>query len=124
MLDASPQQLDVSADVPVKLHSKISKPLLLLNLLLTYEEILACKGLCRLDANIGFWVIWLPVGTSISSLPIRRLSSVNNQTTAAWAITMAYHANDDISAEKCIRRALEYVPLCFVAKSLVSARLA
>ncbi|KAJ7177493.1 UbiA prenyltransferase [Mycena crocata] len=64
---------------------------------ITTEEIGACFELCRLQNNIGFWVVWLPT---------------------AWSIAMAYRAHPEISGLQALRRALEYIPLCFGIKSL------
>ncbi|KAJ8508741.1 hypothetical protein ONZ45_g9014 [Pleurotus djamor] len=64
----------------------------------TREEFNACWELCRLHNNIGFWVVYLPL---------------------AWSITMAYHAQANLSIMEALTRAAIYVPLCFGIKSLI-----
>ncbi|KAF8208311.1 UbiA prenyltransferase [Mycena galopus ATCC 62051] len=64
----------------------------------TASEIQACYELCRLQNNIGFWVVWLPT---------------------AWAIAMAYKTHLEISAASALLQAVRYVPLCFGVKSLI-----
>ncbi|KAJ7916280.1 UbiA prenyltransferase, partial [Mycena leptocephala] len=58
----------------------------------------SCWELCRLNNNIGFWVVWLPT---------------------AWSIAMVYRAQPEISASDALLRAIIYVPLCFGIKSLI-----
>ncbi|KAJ7130128.1 UbiA prenyltransferase [Mycena epipterygia] len=64
----------------------------------TSTEIRGCWELCRLDNNIGFWVIWLPT---------------------AWSIAVTYKSHPEISTTSAIRCALNYVPLSFGIKSLI-----
>ncbi|KAF8150460.1 UbiA prenyltransferase [Mycena galopus ATCC 62051] len=64
----------------------------------TASEIQACYELCRLQNNIGFWVVWLPT---------------------AWAIAMAYKTHPEISTASALLQAVFYVPLCFGVKSLI-----
>ncbi|KAJ6610484.1 UbiA prenyltransferase [Mycena sp. CBHHK59/15] len=64
----------------------------------TSIEIQACWELCRLNNNIGFWVVWLPT---------------------AWSIAMAYRTKPEISGADALFRAFIYVPLCFGIKSLI-----
>ncbi|KAJ6588465.1 UbiA prenyltransferase [Mycena capillaripes] len=71
----------------------------------TAAEVRACYELCRLQNNIGFWVVWLPTGDSHS----------------AWSIAMAYKAHPEISSATALLRAAVYVPLCFGVKSLIMA---
>ncbi|KAF7371807.1 4-hydroxybenzoate polyprenyltransferase, mitochondrial [Mycena venus] len=59
---------------------------------------IACWELCRLDNNIGFWVVWLPL---------------------AWSISMAYHSLPEISGRDAILCGTIYVPFCFGIKSLI-----
>ncbi|KAF7372325.1 4-hydroxybenzoate polyprenyltransferase, mitochondrial [Mycena venus] len=61
-------------------------------------EIHACWELCRLDNNIGFWVVWLPL---------------------AWSISMAYHSLPEISGRDAILCGTIYMPFCFGIKSLI-----
>ncbi|RDB21359.1 4-hydroxybenzoate polyprenyltransferase, mitochondrial [Hypsizygus marmoreus] len=77
-------------------HPKAAE--ILSNILPTHTELQACWELCRLQNNIGFWVVWLPT---------------------AWSIAMAYHAEPEISALGALQRAAVYVPLCFGIKSLI-----
>ncbi|KAF7329879.1 hypothetical protein MKEN_00251600 [Mycena kentingensis (nom. inval.)] len=64
----------------------------------TPTEMQACWELCRLHANMGFWVVWLPT---------------------AWSISMAFNAQPDLSVFTALVRAAFYVPLCFGVKSLI-----
>ncbi|KDR74734.1 hypothetical protein GALMADRAFT_227148 [Galerina marginata CBS 339.88] len=64
----------------------------------TRKELQACWELCRLQNNIGFWVIWLPT---------------------VWSIAMAYHAEPEINALQAISCACKYILLCFGIKSLI-----
>ncbi|KAJ6456992.1 UbiA prenyltransferase [Mycena vitilis] len=87
------------------------------------EELRACWELCRLHKNIGFWVVWLPTGTShshsTSPSPHCLLRSCAELCFPAWSIAMAYTAHPDISLAQAVRRAVEYVPLCLGTKSLI-----
>ncbi|KAF7332726.1 UbiA prenyltransferase [Mycena kentingensis (nom. inval.)] len=64
----------------------------------TRTEIEACWDLCRLNNNMGCWIVLLPT---------------------LWSITMAYHANPEISGIDALKRAALYVPLCAGVKSLI-----
>ncbi|KAJ7869592.1 UbiA prenyltransferase family, partial [Mycena olivaceomarginata] len=61
-------------------------------------EIKACWELCRLNNNIGFWVVWLPL---------------------TYSLAMAYHARPEISGTDTLIKGAIYVPLCVGIKSLI-----
>lgn len=62
------------------------------------QELQACWELCRLQNQMGCWVVWLPT---------------------AWSIAMFYHANPAIPGLVCLRMAAIFVPLCCGIKSLI-----
>ncbi len=84
------------------------------------EEVQACWELCRLHNNIGFWVVYIPTGTSEVPSPLR--IGVMTSPNIAWSIAMAYRAQDHLSIADALVRAAIYVPLCFGVKSLVSSQ--
>lgn len=88
----------------------------------TSAEIQACWELCRLHNNIGFWVVWLPTG-KCHVYSQRKCHSNMHAPYPAWSISMAYHAQPQISATSALSRAATYIPLCFGIKSLVNQRL-